>query len=221
MEVGVRHAEVDPSSPVAHLRAATRALHTATERRPFPRALARGALSRDDYARHLVGYLGIWADLERRIAHHESSVVRHVWSPQRARVALLEADLADLGVVVSASAVRDALARDPSPPRSEGALLGRLYVLEGSTLGGTVLAPILARSLGLRPEHMRYYHPFGERTRAMWAQMVSLLDEALDDGERLRDAAESARATFQHVGDVLDAALDAPAGLAPESRTPA
>lgn len=47
--------------------------------------------------------------------------------------------------------------------------LGRLYVLEGSTLGGTFIDRHLAGLPAISGLRLRAFSPYGERTGAMWA----------------------------------------------------
>ncbi len=84
-----------------------------------------------------------------------------VW-PQRRRADLYAADLAALGG-----------APDPDVPllppvRDTDEALGRLYVLEGATLGGTFIDRHLATLPALAGVRLRAFSPYGERTGAMW-----------------------------------------------------
>ena len=50
-------------------------------------------------------------------------------------------------------------------------LLACVYVLEGSTLGATVLRPLIARSFLLSGEEgLAYLHNYGTEVQARWAQ---------------------------------------------------
>ena len=51
------------------------------------------------------------------------------------------------------------------------ALLGCVYVLEGSTLGATVLRPLVARAFLLTGEEgQAYLHNYGPEVQARWVQ---------------------------------------------------
>ncbi len=83
-----------------------------------------------------------------------------------------------------------------APPRDRAAAFGALYVLEGSTLGGQVIAKHIGRQLGLTAERgCRYYAAHGRETGAMWKAFRLRLAE-----EATRDEADaiviSATATF-------------------------
>lgn len=68
--------------------------------------------------------------------------VSGLWSGERARLPLLQADLADLGVAVTADASPAAI--------SDATGWGILYVLEGSRLGGRILAGRVGAGLPVR-----------------------------------------------------------------------
>ncbi|RZK54693.1 MAG: heme oxygenase, partial [Hymenobacter sp.] len=81
-------------------------------------------------------------------------------------------------------------------------LLGAMYVLEGSTLGGQVIARQLAKAN--IPQRL-YFSGYGERTGTMWKAFCQLLTQAATP-ENEADIVQSARLTFQQ----LDAWLNQP-----------
>ncbi|MEO5903066.1 MAG: biliverdin-producing heme oxygenase [Gemmatimonadaceae bacterium] len=55
--------------------------------------------------------------------------------------------------------------------------LGMIYVLEGSTLGGQIIASAVARSLALTPPNgCRYYIGYGSRTGSRWKETRDTID---------------------------------------------
>ncbi len=86
----------------------------------------------------------------------------------RSRIALLEADLAALGVDEQARAALEPCpqaARLAADPRQA---LGSLYVMEGSTLGGQVISRALARAGGFPPAGLAYFNPYGAEVGVRW-----------------------------------------------------
>ena len=83
------------------------------------------------------------------------------WSTRR-RAGLFAADLDTLG----ASPADGGPGLPPVAGTDEA--LGRLYVLEGSTLGGTFIDRHLAGLAGLGGIRLRAFSPYGARTGAMW-----------------------------------------------------
>ncbi len=108
-------------------------------------------------------------------------------------------------------------------------VLGSLYVIEGSALGGRVIAPQLKRTLGLaQGRGASYFHGFGGETGVMWNNFRVLA--ALEVGESSRAtvlACQSARRTFAALTELfapLAAGADADAvesAAAPQRIAPA
>lgn len=75
-------------------------------------------------------------------------------------------------------------------------VLGYLYVMEGATLGGQVIAKRLKIQLHITPENGgRYFHGYGHETKEMWAQMCLILS-GIDDIKRQNKVVTSAKDTF-------------------------
>jgi len=161
------------------LRAETAADHAMLEARLD---LLTPPLDLDHLRLVLRGFHGFHAAWEPMI----EAVLGERFRPRR-RLDLLTADLRLLGD------------RDGPPPRpdlaplpDEASAWGSLYVLEGSTLGGAVIAKALARS-GLPV--LGYFNPYGRRTMASWQAFRSELMAAVTPGSELA-ALAAAKATF-------------------------
>lgn len=90
----------------------------------------------------------------------------------RRRTGLLEADLAALGRPV-ATAPPPSCAVAAELGQSAERALGSLYVMEGSTLGGQVIARHLATAGW--PGDLRYFDPYGRGTGGMWAAFKAMI----------------------------------------------
>jgi heme oxygenase len=127
--------------------------------------------------------LDAWADA------HPADADRIGWAGRR-RTALFAADLAALDA---------APGRAPDLPEvgDTDAALGRLYVLEGSSLGGVFIDRHLASLPQLADAgRLSAFSPYGERTGAMWhAFRTGVRDQVAGGGDADR-VVESARATF-------------------------
>jgi heme oxygenase len=177
------------------LRGATRAQHDEIEshlRLMEPLGLAR-------YTAIVTGFdafLGRW---EPRIEAALPPHLRSWWRPRR-RHAFAADDLRHLG---AASTARDhaeaeaALAQLPLQALPQA--LGSMYVIEGSALGGQVIAPKLQRELGLVPgAGASYFHGFGRDTGGMWRDFRDMLGREVDASETtVQQACAAARGTFQ------------------------
>jgi heme oxygenase len=84
----------------------------------------------------------------------------------RQRLCLLSADLAALGRAIDPR-LEPSLAS--AMPRNEAEAMGALYVMEGSTLGGKLIAKSLRTCSDWPVRGICYFNPYGERTGAMWA----------------------------------------------------
>lgn len=124
------------------LRAAT-AFHHREVERLLP---AFGALSPADYAAHLAALAGVHLPLEQRLFAHDWAGLGLPDAAERPRAPLLEADLRALGIDPSAIPRCRALPYLGTLPRA----LGALYVLEGSRLGGQILARQVAGGVPTR-----------------------------------------------------------------------
>lgn len=81
-------------------------------------------------------------------------------------------------------------------PVSTGGVLGRLYVLEGSTLGGQIIVRHLASVAGGRDHDWRCFTPYGDATGPMWIGLRRFTSQWVSDGGDLQAVVEEATATF-------------------------
>lgn len=113
------------------------------------------------------------------------------WSRRR-RAGLFALDLRSLGAATSPAA---ALPDLPGIPGTDEAL-GRLYVLEGSTLGGVLIDRHLAALPGLGDVRMRAFSPYGADTGALWHALRTATCARVAGGGDVATMVGSARATF-------------------------
>ena len=99
-----------------------------------------------------------------------------------------------------------ALPRCPplSTPLDPAAAFGCAYVLEGSTLGGRVLLPLVADTLHLTADHgATFLASYGAEVPAMWQSFSAALDGWCCSLERQSRAVQAAVATFDALADWL------------------
>jgi len=123
------------------------------------------------------------------------------WAHRR-RAALFAADLAALGATPSAD--RPAL----PPVEDTDVALGRLYVLEGSSLGGV----FIDRHLATLPQlgstgRLTCFSPYGERTGAMWHAFRTVTRAHVATGGDAGRVVDSARQTFRALASWCGAPL--------------
>jgi heme oxygenase (biliverdin-IX-beta and delta-forming) len=151
-------------------------------------------LSRDRLVGVLTRMHGFWqaaeAGLEDWAGGHPDDAARVDW-PARRRSHLFAADLAALGA--AAPSPRPEL---PAVPDTDAAL-GRLYVLEGSSLGGVFIDRHLATLPQLASAgRMSCFSPYGERTGAMWHAFRSVTRARVAAGGDAGRLVAAARQTF-------------------------
>ncbi len=177
------------------LRTGTAAEHEDVER---TLALLDPALSRSRLAHVLDLMHGFWraaeAGLDVWAADHPADAERLQWTRRR-RAPLFALDLAALGAGASE--------RSPELPPVHGTdeALGRMYVLEGSTLGGVFIDRHLATLPELADAPLRAFSPYGSETGAMWADFRRATRARAADGGDVATMVAAARTTF---GDLAD-----------------
>jgi heme oxygenase (biliverdin-IX-beta and delta-forming) len=113
------------------------------------------------------------------------------WSRRR-RAHLFAADLRALG-----AALLDGGSPELPAVEDTDQALGRLYVLEGATLGGTFIARHLATLPTLGPDvRLGAFSPYGAETGAMWHAFRRVTRDRVAAGGDVRRVVDAARATF-------------------------
>jgi heme oxygenase (biliverdin-IX-beta and delta-forming) len=169
---------------------------TAPEHEDVERALdlLDPALDRPRLAEVLDRMHGFWvaaeAGLDAWAARSPADADDVAW-PRRRRAALFAADLAELGGRAGTAA--------PQLPPVAGTdqALGRLYVLEGSTLGGTFIDRHVASLPQLSGVRIRAFSPYGRETGAMWAAFRRVTRRRVAAGGDAEVMLGSARDTFR------------------------
>lgn len=160
------------------LKTRTQEWHARTER---DLALADPALTLAEYQRLLGRFWGFHAPLEARLAAHQGAL-GGLDLTERRRTPALEADLRHFGLDPAT------LPRCGALPEvgSRAQALGCLYVLEGSTLGGQMLARHFAGHFGLTVEAgCAFFAGYGALTGDRWRAFLAVLSAAeLTDDER-------------------------------------
>jgi heme oxygenase len=149
----------------ARLRVETAAAHLAVE---AAAGLPERILAVADYAACLTRFFRLFSPLEAALGRFDSWAGLGIDLAARRRTPALLADLAALGCAPPA----------PAPIRLSGfpAALGALYVLEGSALGGKILAAALERQLPAIAGATGFFGGRGAKTGEMWWGFREALD---------------------------------------------
>ena len=180
-----------PEDDVLHrLRAGTAAEHQALE---STLDLLDPGLDRSRLTDVLVRMHGFWraaeAGLDDWAARSPADADAVTW-PRRRRAALAAGDLGTLG-----AAPGDGTPELPLLTGTDEAM-GRLYVLEGSTLGGVFIDRHLAGLPALADVRLRAFSPYGPDTGAMWHAFRGAVRARVADGGDAERIVASARTTF-------------------------
>ena len=168
------------------LRRKTAAAHAALEKLPGMHRLLQPDVTMIEYATVLEGFIPVHASLEPQAAQCAE------WAPgcSGERLRAIEADLRDL----ARRPLQPPVAHAPTFAEPAAAL-GACYVLEGSFLGGTVIASQLQRHLGSQLPLRYFAAPHIDRGRR-WRDFLVLLEQRLVHGEQRDLALGGARACY-------------------------
>lgn len=184
---------MSPSPILQALRLETRPAHDQLEQNTFNQQLTAGTITEAATAHFLAKMYGFLAPYETRL---RAQNLGPEWEPvTRQRAHLILEDLQKPAAALE-------ICPDMPPLATWPQLLGAMYVVEGSTLGGQVISRQLAKAnIALRS----YFSGYGERTGPLWKVFCHLLaQEATPENEA--EIVNSARLTFQK----LDAWLNQP-----------
>lgn len=197
------------------LKDATWVSHQSAESRAWQRALARGEADPEQLAVYLAQLRRIHALLEQLADGDAETRAAIGWDDDMRHSRRLATDLADLGAAAGIAAlpataamletITDAVAEEPY------ALLGFLYVLEGSMNGNRFLVRALRRGPAAACCGFAYFDPYGEQQPARWAEFKQALDRVTLGPEEESAVIAAALATFAGITELSEAVTPTPA----------
>ena len=141
---------------------------------------------------------GFWraaeAGLDEWADRFPSDAEAITWTARR-RTGLFADDLGTLGALPTGDGP------DLAPVADTDAALGRLYVLEGSTLGGTFIDRHLTGLAALADVHLRAFSPYGAKTGAMWHAFRRAARDRIARGGDADAMLSAATDTFRSLAD--------------------
>jgi heme oxygenase (biliverdin-IX-beta and delta-forming) len=191
-------AAVNPGSDVMLLlREETRVQHEQIENTlPF----FRPDFTRQEYVRTLVAFLGFFLPVEASLARVPGWESTGVDLESRMRTSLLRSDLRFFGLT---DAAIDELPRCVELPQVRGidSALGVIYVLEGSRLGGALIARQVAERFGLEEGRgAAFFSSEGRNVGREWRALADALRGSLVSSEAQANAVLAAQQTFACLG---------------------
>lgn len=176
------------STPAARLKEATSAAHLSTEKL-LVRYVKQVQHNRD-YAAILACMHGYFAPLENKLEEKMKALFPD--HAQRRKAGNMEKDLA-----VLLEDVKRTEAVDLPDTGSEAAALGCFYVMEGSTLGGTVITKVIKdKNPGIPDNAFSFFSGYGAANMDMWKAFVTRFNELLVTDEQVTAATAAANDCF-------------------------
>jgi heme oxygenase len=171
--IGSQLRQQESSVLAMHLRAATRSAHHLIDHHVQLAPLVRTDLQRDHYIKLLQTFARIYQGLDSAFTEALQRFCPDTEFRPSDRSGWLAQDLRYFGAHGNFTTPCwqwpkiDAVAE----------LVGRLYTIEGSTLGGQVIARQLEQSIGVGPESGgRMFHGHGQSTYAHWQAFIEFAD---------------------------------------------
>ncbi len=203
------------------LRQATMPSHERMHRHKGLAAAAAGSIGMSDYRLLLARLFGFHRPFETAVEAAAAGIPIRFDLVKLARSVAIESDLRALGLdpgTVSNLPICDKIL----VPYSEAALLGALYVVEGSALGGVQISRALVRLFEAgSDEGRRFFIGYGSGQGAMWRALLDRLEQMT--GNRAQEAAaiDSAMITFLVFENWMKGWDDLPRKSAPTAGKPA
>lgn len=134
-------------------------------------------LTREDYIEVLKRFYGVYLAIEPLVMNSE---LKDFYA-DRKKLPLLTDDLLNLGLNSEELGGIDALSIEDQP-RTLAELLGTLYVLEGSTLGGQILKLHFGPRFNLTPLNgLSFFCSYGPTTMTMWKNWRAISERIYEE----------------------------------------
>ncbi|NCD69302.1 biliverdin-producing heme oxygenase [Mucilaginibacter agri] len=153
----------------------------------------KGLTSKEDYIKLLQLFYGYFGGLEERINLFidQNIIPDHA---NRRKTESIAADITELGGTPADKAINNDL---PEINNAQQAL-GALYVIEGSTLGGSIISKMISGRLGLQ-NGLSFFNSYGDNTHQMWAVFKNILNgQPAESQPVVVDAANSTFLKFEN-----------------------
>lgn len=174
--------------------------HQALEEKPLLAAVAGPALTRAVLGSFLRMLHAFYQGLEPALLLAlQSRTQPHIARLYRPRQALIAADLRHLGLAIPEPA------RISAYPSSTSGLLGVIYAVEGSALGGQVISRQIGRMLGdTDAGSIRSFDRLAEGIGTHWQAVLGSLREAMKDETSIAEVVAGASAVFETLGQLAE-----------------
>lgn len=168
----------------------TKTLHEEVEQLLLPQLT--GIRDGDDYAAVLKMFYGFFYPLETNLLHTLTATDLPDLAERRKASSIVQ-DLQRIGHAEAKIPLCTAL----PPIQSKAQAFGVLYVLEGSTLGGKMIAKMLRKNnaAAVPEDALHFFFGYGEETGSKWKTFL----QALNNQEPAGEVIAAANNTFLHL----------------------
>ena len=157
------------------LKESTQPSHQALEKKMV--ALIRTIKTREDYVEFLRLMYGYYSALEGRVQEYLSD---SEMNSRRKSDRLLD------DIQHFEDSETPELCSQLPPICSHADALGAMYVIEGSTMGGKIIAKMIEGQAGISgPSGFTFFYGYGEETAKMWDEFKAFLNRPFDEMEKL------------------------------------
>lgn len=201
---------------MTRLKLGTTALHRHAETRPLQRAMIMGSVTRNQFSAYLAQLWLIHRALEThlRACRSEQPLIARVNREHQFRASDLEEDLVTLGMKPATIKPLPAVAlllRSMARAAQDNpiALLGMLYVLEGSTNGSRLIAQRLGRAPPLQDvSKLRSLDPYGDRQAEHWQTFKADMNALSLNDEQAGAIVHAAKKMFMAIAHMSEQVVE-------------
>ncbi|MET0286604.1 MAG: biliverdin-producing heme oxygenase [Polyangiales bacterium] len=199
--------------PIEVIRAATRTLHDRIDHGEFAHAVLDGSITMQRYASFLRAVHIVLTALEEVIELRDGAELRAAWTHGVERRERLSRDLAHLradprgvdAAVLYALVLAQQIRRDAR--HGSAIMLGYLYVIEGSQLGGQFQRKALESRPELQGGGLAYLSGAGRDTQAQFRAFLVHLESSLTDEAAVSSAVTGATRAFEGFAEIVKAVM--------------
>lgn len=170
------------------LKEKTKEQHDETEAKLQSQKIFDKSYSLDDYKKLLTHNYKLISRYEPQIREHLKNYPE-LNLEERSKIEALKTDLSKLNIDMPAESPIQNL-------DNEAEAFGALYVIEGSTLGGNVIAKQLRKNQEFENIEFNYFGVYGENTGFFWQEFKAIIDEKISE-DAYEDCINGAKKAYQ------------------------
>lgn len=153
------------------LKEKTKALHDQVEEKLKSQKIMDQSFSLQEYHQLLRSNYYFLLEFEEAVfANISGETKMQLHGDERRKLPMILKDLADFEAVKPADSKTVSI-------KNEAEALGIMYVMEGSTLGGNIIAKNLAKNPSFNKVSFNYFGFYGEKTGSLWKNFKEIIEE--------------------------------------------